>query len=102
MAKLKSLLEVAESTMAVRFEKPSNWTFKAGQFIGVTLTDPPETYPKGNTRGFGGMLSRFLRGNESAIYYVAGPPGMFSGLPTMLNHAGVDDDDICTEEFTGY
>ena len=36
------------------------------------------------------------------IYYMAGPPAMVAGLRTMLNNAGVDDDDIRTEEFTGY
>jgi ferredoxin-NADP reductase len=36
------------------------------------------------------------------IYYIAGPPAMVAGLRTMLNNAGVDEDDIRTEEFTGY
>jgi hypothetical protein len=31
MCKLKDRKEVAEGTMAFRFEKPSGWTFKAGQ-----------------------------------------------------------------------
>ena len=50
--KLKSRLEVAEQTMAFRFEKPANWTFKAGQFVDMALINPPETDKKGNTRGF--------------------------------------------------
>lgn len=36
------------------------------------------------------------------IYYMAGPAAMVAGLRKMLNDAGVDDDDIRTEEFTGY
>ena len=36
------------------------------------------------------------------IYYVAGPPAMVKGVRTMLNDAGIDDDDIRTEEFGGY
>jgi Na+-transporting NADH:ubiquinone oxidoreductase subunit NqrF len=36
------------------------------------------------------------------VYYMAGPPAMVVGLRTMLNKAGIDDDDIRTEEFTGY
>ncbi len=52
MAKLKSRQEVAEQTMAFRFEKPASWTFKAGQFIDMTLIDPPEADTEGNTRGF--------------------------------------------------
>lgn len=235
-AKLKSREEVAERTMAFHFEKPAGWTFKAGQFIDITLLDPPETDAEGNTRGFSiasapqeetlmvatrlrdtafkrvlktaplgtavkiegpfgnltlhnnaarpavmlaggigitpfrsilfnaakeklphriflfysnrrpedapfleslqalekenpnykliasmtemekshqpwqgeagrinkGMLDRYLKGAGSCIYYIAGPPGMVKGLHTMLNEAGVDDDDIRTEEFVGY
>ncbi len=236
MAKLKARQEVAERTMAFFFEKPSDWTFKAGQFIDITLIDPPERDAEGNTRGFsiasapheahimvttrlrdsafkrvlrsmalgteakiegpfgnlvlhnnatrpavllaGGigvtpfrsivvraakektphriflfyanrrpedapfidelravardtpnfhfiptmtqmahaqrpwqgetgridkhMLARHLEGVHSAIYYLAGPPVMVNGLRAMLNGAGIDDDDIRVEEFTGY
>lgn len=234
--KLKNRKEVAERTMAFQFEKPENWIFKAGQFIDITLSNPPETDAEGNTRGFsiasapqedflmvttrlrdtafkrslkaiplgtevkvegpfgnltlhnnvsrpcvllaGGigitpfrsivvraareklahhiflfysnrrpedaafledlqalqkenpnfhliatmtdmdqshrawqgetgfidkeMLSRHLKGADNAIYYIAGPAAMVNGLQKMLNGAGIDDDDIRTEEFTGY
>src|SRR5579859_1930349 len=56
MADQKSKLirreEVAEGTMAFHFEKPSGFTFKAGQSADVTLVDPPETDAEGNTRTF--------------------------------------------------
>jgi ferredoxin-NADP reductase len=226
---------VAERTMAFRFEKPADWTYRAGQFVDITLLDPPETDAEGNIRGFsissapsegvimittrlrdtafkralqavplgtavkvegpfgdlrlhhanrpavvltggigitpfrsilletiraGGlpypvvvlyanrrpqdaafldelralaeqdvnlrfvptmsgldasdawdgerghidasMLGRHLDGVTSAIFYLTGPPGMVHGLRTMLIDAGVDEDDIRTEEFTGY
>jgi ferredoxin-NADP reductase len=48
------------------------------------------------------MLSRYLQGAASPIYYIAGPPAMVTALRDMLNHAGVDDDDIRVEEFSGY
>jgi ferredoxin-NADP reductase len=236
MAKLKSREEVAQGTMAFHFEKPAGWTFKAGQFIDITLLDPAETDAEGNTRGFsiasapqeetlmvatrmrdtafkrvlktmplgtaakiegpfgnltlhnnaarpavllaGGigitpfrsilfraakeklphriflfysnrrpedapffealqalekensnykliatmtgmedshkewhgesglinqeLLARYLQNAVSPIYYIAGPAGMVKSLHTMLNEAGVDDDDIRTEEFVGY
>lgn len=236
MTKLKDRKEVAERTMAFQFEKPAGWTFRAGQFIDITLPNPPETDAEGNTRGFsiasapqedvlmvttrlrdtafkrslkdvplgtevkvegpfgsltlhnntsrpcvllaGGigitpfrsivvraareklahkiflfysnrrpedaafleelqslqkenpnfhliatmtemdkshrpwqgekglinqeMLSRHLKGVKNAIYYIAGPPAMVKGLHDMLNAAGIDDDDIRTEEFAGY
>lgn len=227
---------VADRTMSFRFAKPADWNYRAGQFVDVTLLDPPETDAEGNTRGFsissapdedvimittrlrdtafkrvlqtmplgtavkvegpfgdlrlhhaqrpavvltggigitpfrsilvqasreGGlpspvvvfyansrpedaafldelgalatkdpnltfvptmsdmskserewegergridesMLDRHLAGAAGAIYYLTGPPAMVHGLRTMLVDSGVDEDDIRTEEFTGY
>lgn len=234
--KLKSREEVAEGTMAFRFERPAGWAFKAGQSLDMTLLDPPETDAEGNTRAFsvasapqedflmiatrmrdtafkrtlktlplgstvkidgpfgnltlhnnavkgavllaGGigitpfrsmvfreareklqhriylffsnrrpedapfledlralerenpnfkliatmtqmekskrawsgetglidqkMLSKYLKDAASPVYYIAGPPGMVKGLREVLNKGRVDDDDIRTEEFSGY
>jgi ferredoxin-NADP reductase len=241
--KLKRRSEVAERTLEFRFDKPAGMTFKAGQFMDLTLIDPPETDAEGNTRGFsinsapddpeltfttrlrntafkrvlqtmplgsevkvegpfgnltlhnnasrpavllaGGigitpfrsivrraaheklphrillfysnrrpedapfldelrdlarenpnftfiptmtqmrgshlpwkgetgyitheLIVKHLQRNGSSgqelsgsIYYIAGPPAMVAGLRTMLNKAGIDEDDIRTEEFTGY
>ncbi len=241
--KLKSRSEVAERTLELRFDRPEGMTFKAGQFMDLTLIDPPETDAEGNTRGYsinsapddpelmfttrlrdtafkrvlrtmplgtevkvegpfgnltlhnnarrpaillaggigitpfrsivrwaahqklphriflfyanrrpedapfldelGGLarenprftviptmtkmsdsrrpwngetgyithelIEKYLKRGPSPgqelsgpIYYIAGPPAMVAGLRTMLNQAGVDDDDIRTEEFTGY
>jgi ferredoxin-NADP reductase len=52
ICKLKDRNEVAEGTMAFRFEKPSGWTFQAGQYLDMTLLDPPETDSEGNVRSF--------------------------------------------------
>ena len=52
LSKLVSRQEVAERTTAFRFEKPSNWTFKAGQALDMTLLKPSETDAEGNTRTF--------------------------------------------------
>ena len=48
------------------------------------------------------MLSKYLNDLRGPIYYVAGPPAMVSGLRKMLVASGVDEDDIRTEEFSGY
>lgn len=48
------------------------------------------------------MLSRYLAGSDSPIYYIVGPPGMVTSLHKVLNDAGVNDDDIRIEEFAGY
>jgi ferredoxin-NADP reductase len=52
MSKLIERNEVADNTMAFQFHKPAEWNFKAGQFIDITLLNPPETDAEGNTRGF--------------------------------------------------
>ena len=52
MARLSERHEVCEHTMAFQFEKPAAWTYKAGQFVDITLLNPPETDAEGNTRGF--------------------------------------------------
>jgi ferredoxin-NADP reductase len=52
LAKLKGRGEVAEHTMAFRFEKPTTFKFIPGQFIDITLLSPSETDSEGNTRGF--------------------------------------------------
>ena len=48
------------------------------------------------------MLARHLKDAVSPVYYVAGPPEMVKGLQKMMNAAGIDDDDIRSEEFAGY
>ena len=50
--KLASKKEVASGTMAFHFEKPKDFTFKAGQFADFTLSNPSQTDAEGNTRGF--------------------------------------------------
>src|SRR5688572_21508002 len=76
----------------------ANLTFVA-TMSGLDPTDPWD-----GERGHidGSMLARHLDGVSDAIYYLTGPPGMVKGLRTMLVSSGVDEDDIRTEEFTGY
>jgi ferredoxin-NADP reductase len=50
--KLVSRQEIAESTMAFHFEKPSGWTYRPGQTLDITLPAPPETDDEGNVRTF--------------------------------------------------
>ncbi len=50
--RLRNRFLVAERTMAFQFEKPSHFTFRAGQWIDITLPHPSETDAKGNVRGF--------------------------------------------------
>jgi len=48
------------------------------------------------------MLKRSLAEMHSAMYYLAGPPGLVSGLHRVLHRLGVDDTDIRQEAFSGY
>ena len=48
------------------------------------------------------MLSRHLAILQGPIYYIAGPPAMVAAMRQTLVSAGVDEDDIRSEEFAGY
>lgn len=48
------------------------------------------------------MLTQYLPTLQGPIYYIAGPPAMVAAMRRMLTEAGVDEDDIRTEEFSGY
>jgi ferredoxin-NADP reductase len=73
----------------------------------ATMTQPEKSRRRweGKTGHFNwAMLSEALKDavSRSPIYYVAGPPGMVRAMQVTLNGAGVDDDDIRAEEFSGY
>ena len=48
------------------------------------------------------MLRTFISDLALPIYYVSGPRTMVAGMRKALSDAGVKDDKIRTEEFTGY
>ena len=48
------------------------------------------------------MLAKHIGNLTIPIYYIAGPRGMVAALRTTLNESGVNDDNIRTEEFSGY
>ena len=50
--KLNQRETVAEGTLALYFEKPAGFAYKAGQFLELTLANPPETDAEGNSRAF--------------------------------------------------
>jgi ferredoxin-NADP reductase len=43
---------IAEGTMRFHFAKPAGFDFVPGQFVEITLIDPPETDGEGNARAF--------------------------------------------------
>ena len=48
------------------------------------------------------MLSKYIDDLTLPIYYIAGPQGMVAAMRKTLSESGVNDDNIRTEEFTGY
>lgn len=48
------------------------------------------------------MLQRYVDDLTTPIYYSTGPATLVAAMRNLLNEAGVDDDAIRTEEFTGY
>jgi ferredoxin-NADP reductase len=48
------------------------------------------------------LVKTVSSGIAAPIYYIAGPPTLVAGMREMLGHAGIDDDDVRSEEFHGY
>jgi ferredoxin-NADP reductase len=48
------------------------------------------------------MLARFVPDVAAPIYYIAGPPAMVTAMKETLTGAGVNEDDIRSEDFAGY
>jgi uncharacterized protein YeaO (DUF488 family) len=48
------------------------------------------------------MLLKYVGDLTLPIYYIDGPPAMVNAMRETLGEAGVDDDNIRTEEFSGY
>ncbi len=71
----------------------------------ATMTDMPrskKTWNGETARINREMLSKYLNDLQGPIYYIAGPPAMVSGMRKMLVASDVDEDDIRTDEFSGY
>ncbi|GAB1386282.1 hypothetical protein MASR1M59_14300 [Melaminivora sp.] len=48
------------------------------------------------------FITQALQGLAAPIGYVSGPPGLVQAMRAQLQQAGVDEDDIRSEEFYGY
>lgn len=48
------------------------------------------------------MVERYCPALDAPIFYVAGPPAMVTAMQQLLVQAGVDEDNIRSEEFGGY
>ena len=69
----------------------------------ATLTGPADpAWPDESGRIDSTMLKRHLQDLKSPIFYISGPPSMVTGLRQALIQSGADEDNIRTEEFSGY
>ena len=48
------------------------------------------------------ILLNYIGDLSLPIYYISGPASMVASIRKTLSEAGIDDDNIRTEEFTGY
>src|SRR5215510_14028741 len=49
-SRLRQKEDLAEGAMGFYFEKPAGFQFKPGQYLDITLVNPPETDAEGNIR----------------------------------------------------
>lgn len=70
-----------------------------------TLTDM-EKLPEGWSEETGfinkEMLQKYIEDISKPIYYIAGPPQMVEAMVKMLKEIGIPDEQINSEDFTGY
>jgi ferredoxin-NADP reductase len=48
------------------------------------------------------MVTKYLCEIHNSVYYLAGPPAMVRAMRQLLDHLGVSEDNLKTEEFAGY
>ncbi|TKK71001.1 FAD-dependent oxidoreductase [Ilyomonas limi] len=75
-----------------------NFTFVAS----MTATEQSEEWQGERGVFTREMLQKYIGDLTLPIYYVSGPAAMVTAIRKTLNEAGVDDDNIRTEEFPGY
>ena len=82
---------------ALALENP-NFTFVP------TMTDPAAPAEWKGARGLinADLVRQHIEEGSQPVYYLAGPAGMVKAMRELLNGMGVSNDDIRTEEFTGY
>ena len=91
---------------AAFLEELKDLEIKNHRFIFVpTMTEPEKSAaPWAGEMGVidSSMIERYLEDIRAPIYYLSGPPGMVGAMRKLLMESGVDEDNIRTEEFSGY
>ncbi|MDQ2720171.1 MAG: FAD-dependent oxidoreductase [Bacteroidota bacterium] len=70
----------------------------------ASMTDEEGSKDWKGERGFftKEMLQKYIGDLSIPVYYISGPATMLSSIRKTLNESGINDDNIRTEEFTGY
>jgi ferredoxin-NADP reductase len=82
------------------------WAAQRPNFTLVaTMTSPGKS--KVNWNGETGyinkqILTKYVGDLAEPVYYLAGPPGLVAGMRDMLSEAGVQDEEVNSEDFSGY
>jgi len=91
---------------AAFFEELKKLAEKNSQFTFI----PTMTKPEMSSQSWSGetgyidrsMIEKYVPNFLNAIYYISGPVAMAATMRKLLNEVGVNEDNIKTEEFTGY
>lgn len=71
----------------------------------VTITKPEESKKPWNGetgRMNEEMLKRYIANLSESLYYIVGPPGLVAAMRELVEGLRVGDENIITEDFTGY
>jgi ferredoxin-NADP reductase len=71
-------------------------------YIPVVTDEAPDDWAGERGRVDDAMLKRHVSDLNAPIYYLSGPEGMVKAMRQLIIAIGVNEDNIRTEEFTGY
>jgi ferredoxin-NADP reductase len=71
-------------------------------FVPVITQTPPEGWTSETGYVTAEMLHKYIPDMTALIYYLSGPAEMVAAIRKILVEDQVNEDNICTEEFSGY
>ena len=72
------------------------------RYIPVALDESPENWQGERGRVNEEIIKKHIHDLTSPIFYLSGPEGMVKAMRQLLVNMKVNEDNIRTEEFTGY
>lgn len=92
---------IAEAPFKADFEQFAKANPKF-TYVPVVTNDPPADWTGEAGHVDAAMLKRQVSDLMAPIYYLSGPEGMVKAMRQLLVEMNVNEDNIRTEEFTGY